>query len=67
MSKDIISDINIFNKNSSILIIYAVTGNIISGVGPTKNPYIKYLLDISIPLRINPRRLKTIKRREEVL
>ena len=58
---------NILNKNSSILIIYAVINNIISGIGPIENLYIKYLLDISIPLKINRRRLNTIKKREKVL
>ena len=42
-------------------------GSIISGIGSIENLYIKYLLDISMLLRINRRRLNTIKRREEVL
>ena len=58
---------NILNKNSNILIIYAVIDNIISGVGPTENPYIKHLLDMSVLLEMNRRRLNTIKKREEVL
>ena len=50
-----------------MLIIYAVVGNIISGIGSTENPYIEHLLDISMLLKINRRRLNTIKGREKVL
>ena len=55
------------NKNSNILTIYAVIGNIISRIRPIENPYIKHLLYISILLRINRRRLNTIKKGEKVL
>ena len=58
---------NIFNKNFNILRIYAIINSIISGVGPTENPYIKYLLDISVLLKTNRRRLNTIKEREKIL
>ena len=50
-----------------MLIIYAVINNIISEIKSIENPYIKYLLDISMLLKINRRRLNIIKKREEVL
>ena len=54
------------NKSSNILTIYAVIHNTVSGVESIKNPYTKHLLNISILLGINRKRLNTIKKREKV-